>query len=192
MAVWSRLALALGRNLTLGNLLDRIEKAHGPDGLAHVAEAQLDYKNLVGPGIPRRTARAFVARCSSGLIKAGVKRDEHVIVLAGNRVDTLYAIFAIARAGAIAVPLHALAREKDLAAVAEKTGATTVLIDPALHDEIKAREAAPAVTRWIFMGPERNVPKGELSLDALAAQAAPDAPGVERTPEDVAVLLFTS
>lgn len=192
MAVWSRLALALGRGLTLGNLLDRIERAHGPDGLAHVAEAQLDYKNLVGPGIPRRVARAFVARASSGLVKAGVRPDEHVIVLAGNRVDALYAIFAVARAGAIAVPLHALAREKDLASVAEKTGAKTVLLDPSLHDEVNARAAAPNVERWIFLGPERNVPRGEQSLDALAAQASPDAPPVERKPEDVAVLLFTS
>jgi acyl-coenzyme A synthetase/AMP-(fatty) acid ligase len=192
MAVWSRLALALGRGLTLGNLLDRVERAHGADGLAHVAEAQLDYRTLVGPEIPRRTARAFVARASAALAASGVEPGDHVILLAANRVDTLYAILAVARAGAIAVPLHPLAREKDLASVAEKTGARTVLADPALAEEIGARAAAPGVERWIYLGPERAVKKGDLSLDALAAQASAAAPAVPRTPEDVAVLLFTS
>src|SRR5580692_9979312 len=115
MAVWSRLALALGRGLTLGNLLDRAERAHGGDGLAHVAEATLDYKTLVGPEIPRRTARAFVARASAALMLNGVEPGEHVIILSANRVDTVYALLATARAGAIAVPLHPLAREADLA-----------------------------------------------------------------------------
>ncbi len=192
MAVWSRLALALGRSLTLGNLLDRVEKAHGPDGPAHIAEAHLDYKTLVGPSIPRRTARAFVARASAALTKAGLHRGEHAIILATNRIDTLYALLAVARAGAIAVPLHPLAREKDLASVAEKTNAKTVIADPDFATEIDAKRAAPNVVRWIYLGPEKKAPADGLSLDALASNESPDSPPVPRTPDDEAVLLFTS
>ncbi|HZU95543.1 MAG TPA: class I adenylate-forming enzyme family protein [Planctomycetota bacterium] len=191
MTVLSRLSLALGRKLTLGNFLDRAERAHGGDGIAHVVDAPLDYRTLAGPEIPRRVARAFVARAGAGLVANGIAPGDHVIVLAPNRIDTLYAILAIARAGAVAVPLHPLAREKDLASVAEKCGARAALVDPALFTELDCKKTAPRIERWILMGSEKTA-QGELSLDALAAGASPDAPEVERKPEDVAVLLFTS
>jgi acyl-coenzyme A synthetase/AMP-(fatty) acid ligase len=192
MPVLPRLALALGRNLTLGNLLDRAERAFGGAGVAHVAEATLDYRTLVGPEVTRRTARAFVARVGAALVRAGVQPGERVLLLAENRLDKLYAILAIARAGAIACPLHSLAKEKDLASVAERSGAKTALADPDAFARLGARTAAPTVERWILLGPERSVPAGELSLDALADAESPDAPPVERKPEDVAVLLYTS
>jgi acyl-CoA synthetase (AMP-forming)/AMP-acid ligase II len=192
MAVWSRLALALGRGLTLGNLLDRIERAHGGDGTAHVAEASLDYRTLVGPVIPRRAARAFVARASAALVAQGVRPGEPVLILAENRIDLLYAILAVARAGAVACPLHALAGKKDLASIAERTGAKTALADPALYERLDAQATAPGVERFLFLGAEKKAPDKARSLDALAAAASPDAPAVERAPEDVAILLYTS
>ncbi|MBI3726440.1 acyl--CoA ligase [bacterium] len=192
MALWTRLSLALGRGLTLGTLLDRVESARGGEGIAHAAESALDYRTLVGPEISRRAARAFVARASAALVAAGVARGDRVIVLNENRLDTLYAILAVARAGAVACPLHPLARAHDLATIAEREHARTAIVSPAHFRDLDARKAAPGVERWILLGPEKNVPPGELSLDALAAAAAPDAPAVERAPEDLAVILYTS
>lgn len=192
MAVFSRLALALGRSLTLGNLLDRVESAFGGAGIAHVAERSLDYRTLVGPEITRRAARAFVARAAAALVGAGVQPGERVLVLAENRVDLLYVLLAIARAGAVAVPLHSLAKEKDVHSIAERSGARTALVDPHLFEAANARAAAPGVARWIFLGPGKRVPAGESSLDLLADAASPDAPEVPRAPEDTAILLYTS
>jgi acyl-CoA synthetase (AMP-forming)/AMP-acid ligase II len=192
MAVWSRLALALGRNLTLGNLLDRIEAAHGGAGLAHVAEAALDYRTLVGPEVPRRAARAFVARAGAALVAQGVRPGDKVLLLSENRLDKLYLIIAIARAGGVAVPLHPLATEKDLASIAQRTNARMALVDPARAAATNARTAAPAVETWLYTGPEKKVPPGELSLDAMTAAVSSDAPAVTRTPEDPAILLYTS
>jgi acyl-CoA synthetase (AMP-forming)/AMP-acid ligase II len=190
MAVWSKLALALGGKLTLGNLLDRVERAHGPAGVLHVAESALDYRTLVGPEVTRGAARAFVARASAALAQAGVKPAERVLVLSENKLDKLYALFAIARAGGVAVPMHPLSREKDVHSVLERSGATTALVTPSLFQEVG--RAAFGSARLIFLGPERAVPRGETSLDALAAAAPADSPPVERAPEEVAVVLYTS
>ncbi len=186
-----RISLALGRDLTLGTLLDRVAAARG-DGLAHVAEAALGYSTLAGPEITRRSLRAFVARASAALVQEGVAPGDRVLIVCPNRLDALYAILAVARAGGVAVPLHALATAQDLAAIAGRSHARTALVHPEQMRALDGRAAAPGIQSWIFLGPERHVPDGERSLDRAAAGCDPESAAVPRSPDDVAVQLYTS
>lgn len=187
----ARVRLAIGEDLTLGTLLDRVADARG-DGVAHVADAALGYQGLAGPEITRRAARDWVARASAALVAEGVAPGDRVLLLCPNRLDALYAMLAVARAGAVAVPLHALATAEDLRSIAALTRARAALVDPEIMRTLDGRSAAPGVVRWIFLGPDRDVPSGELSLDRAAALRDGAGAAVPRSPDDVAVQLYTS
>ena len=81
----------------------------------------------------RWSYRAFdreVNRLAKGLIALGVEKGEHVALWMTNRAEWLFLIFAIAKIGAVLVPLNARYRTDDVAyAVRQSDSATWISID---------------------------------------------------------------
>ena len=139
--------------------------ARNPDGEALVEGARrVTYRQL----------DAAVARAAGGLKALGVGKGDRVALILGNSVDYVALLFALARLGAVSVPLnirHTLAENAEILA---DCGASVAICEPALRDRVPA----PAALRHVVAPADLDGP--------AVAEAAP----VEE--EDVATILYTS
>ena len=73
-------------------------------------------------------------RLSHGLVRAGVRPGEHVALVMANHPEFVALTFAIARAGATAVPVNFLNRRDELGYVLHQSGAVALVTMDAFRD----------------------------------------------------------
>jgi len=74
-----------------------------------------------------REIKEWSDRIAAGLIEAGVRPGEHVALVMANFPDFVAAKFAIARAGAVAVPINFLNRRDELGYVLRQSNAVALI-----------------------------------------------------------------
>jgi acyl-CoA synthetase (AMP-forming)/AMP-acid ligase II len=129
----ARACLVRGRGLTLANLADRLAEVHGDRRLVEQAgdpPLTLTY----------REAADLVARWS-GAVAAKVGPGERVVVALPNGAHFLLACLAVARAGAVPVPVNDRMRPDEVDHVVTDSGATVVLHDAA---DLEGAEPLPS------------------------------------------------
>ena len=115
MSLLERVRLARGRDASLGTMLDRLATVHGDRRL--VSEAG-------GATRTYREAAALVARWSGGFAP-----DETVVVALPNGYDQFLACIAVARAGAVPVPVNDRMSDEEIEHIVTDSGARRVLHD---------------------------------------------------------------
>lgn len=83
---------------------------------------------------------------ASGLAGRGIGPGDRVILFLDNRPEFVIALFALARIGAIAVPVGVREQAPGLAYIAEQSGARAILHEAALADRIPDLPLAISVT----------------------------------------------
>jgi acyl-CoA synthetase (AMP-forming)/AMP-acid ligase II len=152
--------------------------AHHPGGVALVCGEQ----RLTWSELDRR-----VSRVAAGLRKRGIAAGDRVALLLANRSEYVTALFAIARLGAIAVPLNIREQKPELAFVLAHSGAAMVIFEADLGERLPEPAAVPALRRRISVGPcAAAEPFTTLEEHGELRQAVPVAE------EEVAAILFTS
>ena len=132
-------------------------------------------------------------RVAKGLIAAGIRPGEHVCLWLNNCPEYLFTLFAVAKIGAVLVPINTRFRSHDMGYIVTQSDATTLIsaqrsgpIDylamieeflPGLRQQAPdhlSASSAPALQRVILLGDE-PVP-GTFHWDAIlrAGQAVPD------------------
>ena len=175
IGVMSALKLANTR-ATLADLWDRLAETYGgrpaftleePVRLHVLTASELSYEDILD----------VIARLAGGLADLGVRRGDRVAICCENRIDYALTIFAIVRAGGIAVPLHHHLRAGEVEALAKQSKARFLIADPGVG-------AKPRGVRVISAGHG-----GALDLAAAAASRLdPEKIGAE----DPVAILFTS
>jgi fatty-acyl-CoA synthase len=169
---------------TLSDLLRRSARRH-PDKTAIVC------------GDIRWTYAEFDALCgrlASGLAGLGIGKGDRVAVLARNSHAFAALRFALARIGAVLVPINFMLKAGEVAYILRHSGAGLLATDSGLA--ALAREAAAhdtSVERFVWLPaeePSRPEP-GMLSFDALADTAAPP-PDVPLAGSDLLQIVYTS
>ena len=115
---------------------------------------------------------AEVDRVAKGLIGLGIAPGEHVAVWLDNRPEWLFLMYAIAKAGAVIVPLNTRYRADDLAyALGQSDCATLIAAGHAGPVDYAAliAEARPNLDRLILLGPSDLA--NAISWEALIAGA---------------------
>jgi long-chain acyl-CoA synthetase len=125
------------------------------------------------------TLRAQAAQMRGGLLARGVEPGDRVAIVAANNWYFVAAYLAVLGAGAVAVPLNPQSPTAEVERELRVVGARLALVGPT------GRRLAEAVDRASLPGFLGAVPVADL----LEGEPAPL---VEREPDDVAVLLFTS
>jgi long-chain acyl-CoA synthetase len=160
--------------MNIARLLDEAaDRAGEATALFHGATAAFDYRTLAGR----------VARLCGNLGRRGVSRGDRVAVFMPNHLAYIEVIYAIFRAGAVAVPVNAKLHERELAFILEESGAKLLFVDD--HAENCAGRAASLVRAPIEL----------LNVDTAAYGAALRAPAASMTTregDEVAWLFFTS
>jgi long-chain acyl-CoA synthetase len=133
------------------------------------------------------TLRDQVTRMRGALAERGVAPGDRVAILAANNWYFVAGYLAVLGAGAVAVPLNPQSPVAEVERELRVSGATLALVGPngrPVAEEVRAEAVDADVT-----GP-RSSYRGHVAVpDLLDGEPVPL---VERSPDDVAVLLFTS
>lgn len=172
------------RRQTLGDLLHRSAARH-PDKLALVC------------GATRWSYAEFEALCdrlAAGLAGHGVGKGDRVAILARNSHGFAAMRFALARLGAVLVPINFMLKAEEAAYILRHAGARMLATDSGLA--ALAREAAALDTQvaqfvWLPAEEPGDPAADMLHFDALAACAAP-LPAVDLCGSDLAQIVYTS
>ena len=150
-----------------------------PDGDALVCgDLRLSYRTLAEQS----------GRCAAGLAARGVQQGDRVALLLGNRIEFVVTLFAVARLGAVAVPISAREQTPGLTYMLDHCGAVLLVHEAELTAVVPAQAALPRLhTRIVCGGPAA----GAEPFEALLAHATP-APPAAVVEEDTAVILYTS
>lgn len=127
-----------GEGITLGEMFDRAVRAYA-DRRFLLFEGQHETFGATGRSVDR-VARALIA--------AGVEPGDHVSVWMTNRLEWVHLMFALAKIGAVMIPVNTRLRTSDLAYVLRQGDSSTlVTIDRAGPVEFlaMAAEACPAL-----------------------------------------------
>jgi len=127
-----------------------------------------------------------VRRLSSGLTEAGIRRGDHVGLLAPNGPEWIAACLAVIGAGAVIVPLDVQIDEEVLSYALEDSEASFIFTT-ADHTERLARLHTEVAPQPILLDVE---PEDERSWLRLLADEAAEPPWVD--PDDLAALFYTS
>ncbi|MFJ4812669.1 class I adenylate-forming enzyme family protein [Streptomyces longwoodensis] len=107
------------------------------------------------------------AELARGLAELGIERGERVAVLSKDRIEVLESYFALARLGALFVPLNHSLAEPEVTGIVERVGAVAVLGEselldrhPRLPESVRVRLALdkPAFASLGTLAPARDLP----------------------------------
>ena len=179
--------ITTARRQALGDLLRRSARRY-PDKSAIECGAHI-----------RWTYSEFDALCdrlAAGLLSEGLEQGERVAVLARNSHSFALLRFALARAGAVLVPINFMLNAEEIAYILEHSGATSLCVDAEFAATGRAAsDLVEAITRIRGMEDEAGTtPEGLDSLNLLA-ETSSDAQRLARVAidgVDLAQIIYTS
>ena len=126
-----------------------------------------------------------VTRVAAGMVQHGVAPGERVLLMLRNRAEFVVALFALARIGAIAVPLSVRSAPPEVHFVAAQCGAVAAIVEDDLLEHLAAVAGG---LRWhaTMSGQGESLPWPALHADTGDSAATP----VHE--DDTAVILYTS
>jgi acyl-CoA synthetase (AMP-forming)/AMP-acid ligase II len=181
----ARAALLLRRDLTLGELMDRLERVHGDRQLVTEADAGLALTYAQAAKRVRRWAGGIAARTAPGDV---------VVIATPNGYEQVLLCCAAARAGTIPAPVNDHMRREEIDHVVKDSGATLVVRSAAEVDRavpmLEARRAdAGDVAALFYTSGTTGTPKGAaLTHRALVGQLSAAALWPTRLHRDEAVI----
>jgi len=137
-------------------------------------------------------------RVAQGLIAAGVRPGHHVAVMLPNCPELVFVIFALARLGAVAVPVNTAYRGELLRHVLATANISTLIVDRQYVDRLPpVASAVPDLLRVIMRGdgvtngsgPRPGLPA--TSLSSLLGHGA-DRPTHQASFSDLLAIMYTS
>jgi fatty-acyl-CoA synthase len=179
--------IAVARRHTLGDLLRRsAARVPGKTALRH-RDRSYTYAEL--DTAVDRTANALAAR--------GVARGDRVALLSHNDDGYVVLTFALARLGAIAVPVNFMLQAGEVAYILEHSGATGVVVEAALlpvaQEAVAVAGAEDSVrVRGVLRSAGGILPEGWEAFESWAAHEDASAPQVDVADDDVLQLMYTS
>ena len=137
---------------------------------------------------------ALVTRIACALAERGLRVGDRVAVLARNSHGFAALRFALARIGAVLVPINFMLKADEVAYILRHAGAQTLATDSGLADLARAAAALDTQVRdfiWLPSEDPTEPVAGMVSFDELAACTAP-LPEVTLSSTDLAQIVYTS
>lgn len=130
-------------NLVLGDLLQSRARSHRSIIFLKFREGELSFGEV----------DQAANRIAQGLAAAGVRQHDHVALMLPNCADFLFVIFALAKLGAVAVPINIEYRGEMLAHVLRTSDASMLVVDGSFVDRVVAVEhRIPGLARIAVRG----------------------------------------
>ncbi len=167
-------------NMTVGQLYDRVVSYYGKDIAIAYQDQRFSYEEM----------GEHANRLLTGLQQLSVGKGDKVALLMANCPEYLFCEYAIAKGGAVRVPLAVLLGEEDHIYMMNFTGCETLIYHPKYADRVeRMMPQLNTVKRYICVGePELD---GHLSLPRLIIDHPPEPKTIELDCEDLAGIYFT-
>ncbi len=136
---------------------------------------------------------AICDRLTAGLAARGVEKGARVAILSRNSHAFAALRFALARLGAVLVPINFMLKPEEAAFILRHAGAEVLATDSGLADVARAAAVLDTKVREMIWLPSEDatVPiAGMIAFDELLSNAAP--PEVELSGGDLAQIVYTS
>lgn len=133
---------------------------------------------------------AQVKRVAAALGRLGVQPGDRAGLLLANSPEFLICFFALARIGAVVVPLNWRLAPPELAYITDRAGISSLIYGGEYAATVAA--LAPQTTARLFITTGVAAAEGHLAYADLPAEPATAAPGPARGGDDPAVIMFTS
>ena len=163
-----------------------VERPAGLHAMFERALAQAPAAELLVFG-PRRwtyaDAATQVQRHAAALHAAGIVRGDRVALFMGNRPEFVWTLLALARLGAVAVPIGIREQRPGLAYMLGQCSARGIVFDAELDDRVPTAAEVPSLALRVEAG---------WTEAAAAADPALAPPPAEVGEHEVAVILYTS
>jgi O-succinylbenzoate-CoA ligase len=135
-------------------------------------------------------------RTANALRGLGVRKGDRVALLLMNGVEFTGAFFAIAKIGAVVVPLNWRLVADELAFILDDSGATVLIYDEEFRDvvgNLHARGAdAMAVRHWVRVGETQPADEFAVAYADIQADASSDEPPIDAGEDDNVYIMYTS
>lgn len=167
---------------TVGELYDRCVDFYGRHTAITHGSRSITYEQL-----------GKNAKClARGLQDQGVKKGENIAFLMANCPEYIFCEYALAKIGAVRVPLAVLLSPPDHIYMMNEAQCTTLIY----HESMSQRVAGMipelrTVKHFICVGDKANTNSGHLLLSDLIDRHPPEPAMVEIDPEDLAGIYFT-
>jgi acyl-CoA synthetase (AMP-forming)/AMP-acid ligase II len=113
-------------------------------------------------------------RLAGALQELGVAQGERIAFLMANCAEYFYCEYALARIGAVRVPLAVLLGSPDHVYMMNEAECSTLIYHASLRERVEQMTPSLAtVRRFICVGPADALPAGHLHLDDLLAPPRP-------------------
>ncbi|SFJ16519.1 class I adenylate-forming enzyme family protein [Thermoflavimicrobium dichotomicum] len=123
----------------------------------------------------------------------GVRKGDRIALLLSNSLEFVYAIFACARLGAIAVTLNTRLKEDELSYMLNHSGAKVLITDEenvAKIDHLRKELALPGISHFFLTAGETTLNQDYLPFEILEQKAL--APDTEVSEDDALFIMYTS
>jgi carnitine-CoA ligase len=172
----------------LGDLLRERARVHPERTFLKFREGELTYGEV----------DEISDRLAAGLAARGVGRHDHVAVMLPNGPDFLYVTFALAKLGAVLVPINIAYKGEILDHVLESSDSSTLIVDESLLDAAAPAAARAGKLRSVIVRtsggggtPLPHTGKPTLALHELMGRAG-EAPRVRLREGDLQAIMYTS
>jgi acyl-CoA synthetase (AMP-forming)/AMP-acid ligase II len=165
--------------LLLGEVLRRQARYRGPRTAYVVGRHRVTYAQF----------NAMANRIAHALRALGVRRGDRVATLAQNRLEYPAIYFAVAKLGAIHVPVNFRYRAGEVRYTLAQSEASVLLYAAEFADMVDGlRSELPSVRHFLPLDESRGVP----DLMSQASEAEPDSSEPDLNERDPHVMLYTS
>lgn len=157
-------------------------------------------RNARDPGLKRKTALIFgnrsltygelnaqSNRIANGLLSLGVRKGDRIGVLSRNTDVYVAVYFALAKAGAIMVPVNFWYRSREIRYTLQQSGARGLIYQSRFGDVVGGIGVLTGLEWMLTIGDNCG-----NRLEDLAARSPSDEPAVELDENDPHVILYTS
>jgi len=174
--------------LVLGDILEERARTHRSETFLKLRDGELTYGEVNETA--HRMARGFAA--------LGVSQGDHVALMLPNSADFLFVVFALARLGAVAVPINTAYKGEILQHVLKTSNSSMFVVDePLLERVTEVEEGLPDLASVLVRthgGAPRSVGglgKPTLPLSRLLEHGG-EAPQVTVRHFDLQAIMYTS
>jgi len=149
----------------------------------------------------RLTFRELNERCNqlaNSFVKSGVEKGERVGLLLMNGAEFMEAYFALAKIGAVVVPLNWRLVADELEFILKDSGALSLIFDDEFVDtvtELHARtekDAATDIRRWLHVAGEQGTTHFSVSYQKFRNDGATAEPECDSSKDDMLYIMYTS
>jgi crotonobetaine/carnitine-CoA ligase len=162
----------------LGDVLRSRAESHASEPFLRFHDGELTYADI----------DAEANRVAQGLIGLGVGKGAHVAVMLPNCPELVSVVFALARLGAVAVPINTAHRGELLRHVLTSSDSTTLIIDQQYLDRVPFHRL-PGLSRTIVRGGGGQ--EGTVTFSSLRGRDATE-PRTGVVFSDLQAIMYTS